>query len=220
MLPQDRVSIMTQHDPETAVSSETIDESELIARIQAGDKAACDECIAIHSPTLNRLLLRLLGNEQDAEDALQETFLNAFRAIDNFEGRSSLSTWLYRIAYNTAMMRLRGPKTKTVSVEETLDETPGYIPRQLFDWCCLPEETYDSEEVQTELRQAIAAMPESLQLVFTLRELEGMSTAETADTLDISPSAAKVRLHRARQWLRDTLGPILDPDNNSQPHPT
>ena len=203
---------MTKFDPETAVDPTSIDETELIARIQAGDKSACDECIALHSPSLKRLLLRLLGNEQDAEDVLQETFLSAFQAIDRFEGRSSLSTWLYRIAYNTAMMRLRRAKAPTVSVEETLNETPGYIPRQLFDWCCLPEETYDSEEVQTELRQAIAAMPESLQLVFMLRELEGMSTEETAVTLDISASATKVRLHRARQWLRETLGPILDPD--------
>jgi RNA polymerase sigma-70 factor (ECF subfamily) len=110
------------------------------------------------------------------------------------------------------MMRLRRPKARTISVEETMNETPGYIPRQLFDWCCLPEETFDSDVVQTELRQAIAAMPESLQTVFMLRELEGMSTAETADTLEISLSAAKVRLHRARQWLRDTLGPILAPE--------
>ena len=203
---------MTENDWETAVSPPEIDESELIARIQAGDKTACDECIALHSPALNRLLLRLLGNEQDAEDVLQETFLNAFRAIDSFEGRSSLSTWLYRIAYNAAMMRLRRPKARTISVEETMNETPGYIPRQLFDWCCLPEETYDSEEVQTELRQSIAAMPETLQMVFMLRELEGMSTEETANTLDISPSAAKVRLHRARQWLRDTLSPVLAPE--------
>lgn len=204
---------MTQIDPEAAT-----DETELIARIQAGDKSACDECIALHSPALTRLLLRLLGNEQDAEDVLQETFLNAFRAIDSFEGRSSLGTWLYRIAYNTAMMRLRRPNAPTVSVEETLNETPGYIPRQLFDWCCLPEETYDSEEVQTELRQAITAMPESLQTVFMLRELEGMSTEETAVTLDISTSATKVRLHRARQWLRQYLGPLLEPESSDQAH--
>lgn len=202
---------MTPMEDETAVDETAVNEAELIARIQAGDKTACDECIALHSPALERLLLRLLGNQQDAEDVLQETFLNAFRAIDSFEGRSSLSTWLYRIAYNAAMMRLRRPSAPTVSVEETLNEMPGYVPRQLFDWCCLPEETYDSEEVQTELRQAIAAMPESLQTVFLLRELEGMSTEETAVTLDITTSAAKVRLHRARQWLRDALGPLLDP---------
>lgn len=211
---------MTPIDDETAAEMTAVNEAELIARIQSGDKTACDECIALHSPALERLLLRLLGNQQDAEDVLQETFLNAFRAIDSFEGRSSLSTWLYRIAYNAAMMRLRRPSAPVVSVEETLNEMPGYVPRQLFDWCCLPEESFDSEEVQTELRQAIAAMPESLQTVFMLRELEGMSTEETAVTLDISTSAAKVRLHRARQWLRDALGPILDPDNHGQPSPT
>jgi RNA polymerase sigma-70 factor (ECF subfamily) len=194
-----------------------IDETKLIARIQAGDKSACDECIAIHTPALTRLLLRLMGNQQDAEDVLQETFLNAFRAIDRFEGRSSLSTWLYRIAYNTAMMRLRRPDAPTVSVEETLTSAGEQIPRQLFDWCCLPEETFESEEVQLELRQAIVAMPNSLQTVFMLRELEGMSTKETAVTLDLSPSATKVRLYRARQWLREHLGPLLDPDGRQSP---
>ncbi len=213
---------MTPMDDETAEEMTAVDDTELIARIQAGDKTACDECITLHSPALQRLLLRLLGNEQDAEDVLQETFLNAFRAIDSFEGRSSLSTWLYRIAYDAAMMRLRRPSAPTVSVEETLNEMPGYVPRQLFDWCCLPEETYDSadKQVQPELRQAIAAMPESLQTVFMLRELEGMSTEETAVTLDISTSAAKVRLHRARQWLRDALGPLLNPDNQGHPSTT
>lgn len=192
------------------------DEAELIARIQAGDKSACDECIQLHTPAVSRLLLRLLDNPQDAEDVLQETFLNAFRAIDRFESRSSLSTWLYRIAYNTAMMRLRRPNAPTVSVEETLTTAGERIPMQLFDWCCLPEETFESEEVQSELRQAIAAMPDSLQTVFMLRELEGMSTKETAVTLDLSPSATKVRLYRARQWLREHLGPLLDPNGSPQ----
>lgn len=200
----------------TVGNQTAVTEANLIARIQAGDQSACDDCIALHSPALTRLLLRLLGNLQDAEDVLQETFLNAFRAINSFEGRSSLSTWLYRIAYNAAMMRLRRPNAPTVSVEETLNSSGEHIPHQLFDWCCLPEETFDSEEVQSELRQAIAAMPESLQTVFVLRDLEGMSTEETAVTLNLSNNATKVRLHRARQWLRDTLGPILDPDN-SQP---
>ena len=206
---------MTLPDQETAVN-----EANLLARIKAGDKSACDECITLHSPSIHRLLLRLLGNEQDAEDVLQETFLNAFRAIDRFEGRSSLSTWLYRIAYNAAMMRLRRPNAPTISVEETLTGAGEHIPRQLFDWCCLPEETFDSEAIQTELRQAISAMPESLQTVFMLRELEGMSTEEAAVALNLTPSATKVRLHRARQWLRQRLGPLLDPESSSHPQIT
>lgn len=190
--------------------SETYDEAALIARIQAGDKAACAECIEIHSPAIYRLALRLMQNEAEAEDVMQETFLNAFNAIDSFEGRSGLGTWLYRIAYNAAMMRLRRPSPHTVSVEETLSsETPGIVPRQLFDWCCLPEEDFESDEVRTELESAIGELPESLKAVFVLRELEGLSTDDTAEALELSPGAVKVRLHRARLWLRERLTPYF-----------
>ncbi len=184
--------------------NEPYDEAALIARIQAGDKAACAECIEIHSPPIYRLALRLMQNEAEAEDVLQETFLNAFKAIDSFEGRSGLGTWLYRIAHNAAMMRLRRPNPYMVSVEETLSpETQGIVPRQLFDWCCLPEEDFESDEVRSELERAIGELPEALKAVFILRELEGLSTAETAEALDLSPGAVKVRLHRARLWLRE-----------------
>ena len=121
--------------------NEPYDERALLARIQAGDKAACAECIDIHSPAVYRLALRLMENEDEAEDVVQETFFNAFKAIDSFEGRSTLGTWLYRITYNAAMMRLRRPVPHMLSVEETLSsETQAVVPRQLFDWCCLPEE--------------------------------------------------------------------------------
>jgi RNA polymerase sigma-70 factor (ECF subfamily) len=190
--------------------SEPYDEAALIARIQAGDKAACAECIEIHSPAVYRLALRLMQNEAEAEDVMQETFLNAFKAIDSFEGRSGLGTWLYRIAHNAAMMRLRRPNPYTVSVEETLSpETQGIVPRQLFDWCCLPEEDFESDEVRTELEQAIGELPEALKAVFILRELESLSTAETAEALGLSPGAVKVRLHRARLWLRERLTPYF-----------
>jgi RNA polymerase sigma-70 factor (ECF subfamily) len=186
------------------------DEAELVARLQAGDKAACAECIEIHSPRIYRLALRLMGNEAEAEDVLQETFLNAFKAIGSFEGRSELGTWLYRIAYNSAMMRLRRPQPHMVSVEETMSfESQSTIPRQLFDWCCLPEEDFESDEVRHRLEQAIRELPESLKVVFVMRELEGLSTNQTAEALEISPSAVKVRLHRARLWLREQLTPYF-----------
>ena len=191
--------------------SDSYDETALIARIQGGDKAACAECIEIHSPAIYRLALRLMQNEAEAEDVMQETFLNAFRAIDSFEGRSGLGTWLYRIAYNAAMMRLRRPNPYMVSVDETLlSDTQTIVPRQLFDWCCLPEEDFESDEVRTELEKAIHELPESLKAVFVLRELEGLSTAETAETLELSPGAVKVRLHRARLWLRERLTPYFE----------
>lgn len=190
--------------------NENYDEVALIARLQAGDKSACAECIEIHSPAIYRLALRLMQNEAEAEDVMQETFLNAFKAINKFEGRSGLGTWLYRIAHNAAMMRLRKPQKYILSVEETLSEGEGsLIPKQLFDWCCLPEQDFASSEVQSELERAIHDLPGKYKSVFVLRELEGLSTQETAATLNISLSSAKVRLHRARLWLRERLTPYF-----------
>jgi RNA polymerase sigma-70 factor (ECF subfamily) len=183
-----------------------ITDRELVARIQAGDKAACAECIEKHSPGVYRLALRLMQHEADAEDVVQETFLSAFKAIDDFQGRSQLSTWLYRIAYNTAMMRLRKHQPETVSVEETETADDGsLVPTQLFDWCCLPESDFETNETRARLEQAIRELPEKLRVVFVLRELEGLSTDETAKALDISIETVKTRLHRARLWLRERL---------------
>ena len=184
------------------------DEQALVARIKAGDKAACNECIEIHSPMVYRQALRLMKNEPEAEDVMQEAFLNAFKGISSFKGESGLSTWLYRITYNTAMMRLRRPNPITVSVEETLSmDSQSMTPRQLFDWCCLPEEDFENNEVRQQLSAAIQELPESLKSVFVLRELDELSTGETAEILDLTEGAVKVRLHRARQWLRERLSP-------------
>ena len=178
----------------------------LIARLQAGDKSACADCIERHGPGIYRLALRLLRDEAEAEDVMQETFLSAFKAIDRFEGRSGLSTWLYRIAYNAAMMRLRRAKPETVAVDEPELSGEGQpVPRQLFDWCCLPEQDFDTAEARQQLEQAIRELPEKLRAVFILRELEGLSTEAAAETLDLSPEAVKTRLHRARLWLREHL---------------
>jgi RNA polymerase sigma-70 factor (ECF subfamily) len=107
-------------------------------------------------------------------------------------------------------MRLRRHEPQTVSVDESLDGDGQYvIPQELFDWCCLPEDDFESDEVRDELEKAIGELPESLRVVFVLRELEGLSTAETAEALEISEGAVKVRLHRARLWLRERLSPYF-----------
>jgi RNA polymerase sigma-70 factor (ECF subfamily) len=190
--------------------SEQYSEEELIERLRAGDKAACALCVDIHSPAVYRLALRLMGNRAEAEDVVQETFMNAFKSIDGFEGRSGLGTWLYRIAHNAAMMRLRRPNPYMIPVEEA-DAASGYglVPKELFDWCCLPEKDFESEEVRRHLEMAINQLPSSLKAVFTLRELEGLSTNETATVLDLSEGAVKVKLHRARLWLRERLTPYF-----------
>jgi len=181
-------------------------ERRLLERIQAGDKSACGECVDLHSAGVYRLALRMVSAPEEAEDIVQETFLNAFRTIDTFEGRSRLSTWLYRIAYNTALMRLRKKQPLYVSIDPpAVEDEEEVTPVQLFDWCCLPEDDFQSSEARNELERAITELPETLRAVFILRELEGLSTEETAQVLNVSVSNVKVRLHRARLWLRERL---------------
>jgi RNA polymerase sigma-70 factor (ECF subfamily) len=181
-------------------------ERALLARIQAGDKAACAECIEQHSADVYRLALRLMRNEAEAEDVVQETFVSAFKGIERFEGQSRLSTWLYRIAHNVALMRLRRVQPVLVSVDEPVSGAGGTeAPRELFDWCCLPEQDFDTAEAHAQLEGAIAGLPENLRMVFVLREMEGLSTEAAAELLGLSVDNVKTRLHRARLRLRERL---------------
>lgn len=184
---------------------EAIDERLLVERLQAGDKAACAQCVELHSPGVYRLALRLMGDPAEAEDVVQETFLSAFKAIDNFQWRAGLTTWLYRITYNAALMRLRRPAAHQVSAELPAEDGETPIPEQLFDWCCLPEADFEAAEAKAELERAIQELPENWRMVFVLRELEGLSNEATAATLGLSPENVKTRLYRARLWLRERL---------------
>lgn len=181
-------------------------DDDLVARLQAGDQAAYAQLVEENAGKVYRLALRMMGNEADAEDVLQETFLNAFRSIDRFEARSSLSTWLYRIASNAALMRLRRKEPEQVSVDEPLERDDGdLIPRQFFDFCCLPEDNLLRDEARAEMLRAVEQLPPTLRGVFILRDIEGLSTEETAEALDLSLSAVKSRLMRARLKLREQL---------------
>ena len=190
-------------------ATEQSTEQALADRIRAGDKSACAACIEMHAPAVYRLALTMLGDEAEAEDVTQETFLNAFAAIDRFEWRSGLGTWLHRIAHNLVLMRLRKRQPLFVALETPEDDDPVQTPRQLFDWCCLPDKDFETAEAQAELRAAILEMPEKLREVFVLRELEGLSTEDAAAVLDLSVSNVKVRLHRGRLWLRERLAPYF-----------
>lgn len=184
------------------------DDSEraFIERLRRGDEAACAECVERHSPGVYRVALRLTGNEAEAEDVVQETFLSAFKAIDKFEGRSGLATWLYRITHNAALMRLRRKRPDQVSVDDEEVFGEGMeVPSQLHDWCCLPERDFETSEARVEMEQAIRTLPEKLRVVFVMRELEGLSTEETAQVLGVSIAVVKTRLHRARLQLRERL---------------
>ncbi len=174
--------------------------------LRSGDRDEFARMVEAYSPRIYRLALRMLGDAQEAEDVLQETFLNAFRSLSRFEGRSSLGTWLHRIATNQALMRLRKREVPTFSVDEPVDDPDlGELPRQLVDWCCLPEEEFMTAEAQSQLDAAVEKLSPALRAVFTLRELQGLSTRETSEVLGISESAVKTRLLRARLQLREHL---------------
>ncbi len=178
-----------------------------VQALQEGNRQEFARLVDAYSGPLYRLALKMLGNPQDAEDVLQNTFLKALQNIRAFEGRSSLSTWLYRIAANEALMMLRKKKPETDLAETAEDENgEEYMPVELTDWCCLPEEEFVSAESRRVLDDAIRRLPDTLRVVFLLRDIEGLSIQETGEALGLSETAVKTRLLRARLRLRDLLG--------------
>ena len=172
----------------------------------AGDRAEFARIVDLYSNPIYRLGLRMLGNSQDAEDILQNTFLNALTHLPTFEGRSSFSTWLYRIAANEALMLLRRKKPEVNLQDAETDESAEDLkPTQFVDWSALPEEELLSGEGKKVLDQAIQNLPESLRIVFLLRDIEGLSIKETADALNLTETNVKTRLLRARMFLREQL---------------
>jgi RNA polymerase sigma-70 factor (ECF subfamily) len=169
------------------------------------DRAAFALLVDRYSGVIYRLALKILGCPQDAEDVLQETFLKAYSHIEQFDGRSRISTWLYRIAANEALMLLRKRKGSFVSLEEPAETGEDQDPMQIVDWCCVPEEEMMTGETRAALDKAVEDLTLSLRMVFLLREIEGLSTAETAEVLNLSEMAVKTRLSRARLQLRNKL---------------
>jgi RNA polymerase sigma-70 factor, ECF subfamily len=172
----------------------------------AGDRTEFARMVDLYSNPIYRLGLRMLGNPQDAEDVLQNTFLNALMHLPAFEGRSSLSTWLYRIAANEALMLLRKKKPEiNIDDAETDGQAEDLKPTHFVDWSGLPEEELLSGEGKRVLDQAIQNLPESMRIVFLLRDIEGLSIKETAEALNLTETNVKTRLLRARMFLREQL---------------
>ncbi len=177
-----------------------------VKALQAGDRAEFARLVDAYSGPIYRLGLRMLGREQDAEDVLQNTFLQALTHIATFEGRSSLSTWLYRIAANEALMLLRR-KRPEVSIDDndSDDDKDDLSPSEFVDWGALPEEELLSSEGKKALDQAVRDLPETLRMVFILRDIQELSIKDTADALGLSETNVKTRLLRARLHLREQL---------------
>lgn len=188
----------------------------LIAGLQAGESSAFETLLRDYGPRLLRLARRLLPNEEDARDALQDAMVNVYRSIANFESGSALLTWLHRIVVNSALMKLR---TRKRHPEEDIEQ---YLPRFLEDghqrvpstpWTKSAPESAQSvlerEELRETVRAAIDKLPEAYRIVLQLRDIEELSTAETAEILGVTKNVVKIRLHRARQALRTLLDPSM-----------
>ena len=184
----------------------------LIAGLQAGESGAFETLLRDYGPRLLRLARRFLANEEDARDALQDAMVAVYRSIGSFESGSALLTWLHRIVVNSALMKLR---TKKRHPEEDIEQ---YLPRFLEDghqrvpsspWTESAQSVLEREELRAAVRAAIDKLPDAYRIVLHLRDIEELSTAETAEILGTSKNVVKIRLHRARQALRTLLDPSM-----------
>lgn len=180
-----------------------------LEKLKAGDRAEFARLVDAYSSSIYRLGLKMLGNPQDAEDVLQSTFMNALVHLGSFEGRSSVATWLYRIATNEALMLIRKRKPE-VSLELEAQEGEAESiedlkPTVFADWSGLPENELLSVEGKNILDTTIQGLPETLRIVLILRDIEGLSIKETAETLNLTETNVKTRLLRARMYLRERL---------------
>lgn len=184
-------------------------DEDLVIRAQSGDGTAFAELVHRHEHRVYTLALRMLRNPADAEDVLQETFISALNSLTSFRRDAAFATWLYRIAYNGTLMHLRKPQA-AASLDEAIENDEGAMPRELTDWSHDPEAAVLNMETREAMDAAVGELPESLRAVFLLRDVDGLSTEETAGVLNISIEATKVRLHRARLALRDKLSDYFD----------
>ncbi len=188
------------------------DESELIAALQVHDRAAYEFIVREYSGRLLAVIRGIVKNEEDAKDCLQDAFLQAFRAIDRFEGRARLTSWLHRIAVNSALMRLRSKRRKAEApIDDLIPHFDGADHRIDPVWRGEDniEPDLEVQERKTLIHEAISQLPENYRNVVLLRDIQELSTDEAAQALGISSGAVKVRLHRARAALRTLLDPVL-----------
>jgi RNA polymerase sigma-70 factor, ECF subfamily len=182
------------------------DESALVARAKSGDAQAFTELVNQYERKIYRLAKHITQNDEDAEDVLQEAFLKAYEHLDNFQGNSKFYTWIVRIAVNEALMKLRKRRgDRTVPLDDPIDTGEEMVTREIAVWDDNPEQRYSREEIQEILDQAVEGLKPDFRTVFILRDIEELSTEETAEALSISIPAVKSRLLRARLALREKL---------------
>jgi RNA polymerase sigma-70 factor (ECF subfamily) len=194
--------------PAVGSAAAAVDEPALVAALRRGDEWAFEALVRIYGGRLLAVARRICGNEEDARDALQSAYLSAFRSIERFEASCQLSTWLHRIVVNTALMRLRTRRRKPEEQMETLlpaFKADGHHVEQFSEWATPADVLLERADARAAVRSCIAQLPDAYRQVLLLRDIEELSTDETARMLGATPAAVKVRLHRARQALSTLL---------------
>jgi RNA polymerase sigma-70 factor (ECF subfamily) len=185
-----------------------VDDQALLTALRAGHEWAFETMIRLYGGRLLAVARRFTRNDEDAQDVLQSAYLSAFRALNDFEGACQLSTWLHRIVVNTALMKLRSRRRKP---EESIDallpafHEDGHHVEQFSEWSTPADQLMERNETRATVRGCIDQLPENYRMVLTLRDIEELSTQEVAGILAMTPTAVKVRLHRARQALSTLL---------------
>ncbi len=213
-----QVTLLT---PAHDLTLEPDSDAAILAAIRAGDDAGYEALIRCYGPRLRVVARRFLGSDHDVDDAIQEAFISAFRAMPRFEGTATLATWLHRIVINACLMKLRSQsRRRTTSIEEllpTFDGT-GHYAAPVSPWVELgalgaqgaqADQQHAREETRAQVRACIDQLPVRYRTVLLLRDIEELDTDQTAAVLGISPGAVKTRLHRARQALRGLLEPLF-----------
>src|SRR5262245_60238038 len=188
-------------------------ETALLARLRAGDEAAYEELVRGETRHLLAVARRLLRNEEDAQDAVQQAFLSAFRALPSFNGQSRLTTWLHRIVANAALMKLRARGRRPEdSIEDLLPKflEDGHHVEQFSEWALPADARMLRRETRAHVRAAIETLPAAYRTVLVLRDIEELSTEDAAHALGVNPNTVKIRLHRARQALLKLLKPRME----------
>jgi RNA polymerase sigma-70 factor (ECF subfamily) len=186
----------------------------LVARARDKDFAAFEELVERYEDKIFRLAFRFVRNETEAKEIVQDTFLLVWRKLDTFKGDAQFGSWLYRVATNAALMRLRAqrrhPEVSTEELPIDYLDNYGQLPAAGENWAKRPDDELQSDELRRRIQKAVDELPEIYRTVFLIRDVEGLSTEETAEVLEISIPTVKTRLHRARLALRDAITRYFD----------
>jgi RNA polymerase sigma-70 factor (ECF subfamily) len=208
---------MTPDSAQFAVAASASDDLDLVHACKNGDVAAFEQLVKRYDRKLLRIAQHVTHNREDAQDAVQEAFFKAFQKLDQFREDSTFSTWLIRITLNQSLMKVRKQRrvTREVSLDQDFQSETEVLPMEVADWSPNPEQRYWASELRDILVNALTGLRPVLQTVFVLRDIEGLSTVETAQVLHVSHTAVKARLWRARLQLRERLNKYFSKQTES-----